>query len=314
MKAKIPSCMVAILASGLPLLPARAGAQVAQGHPGFVSFETGRIFYEVVGEGAPVVVVHGGPGLEHSYLRPGLDALAGSNSLVYYDQRGTGRSETVLDAESISLDTFLEDIESLRQTLGQDRVTVLGHSFGSLLALAYAMAHPDRTRGLILMAPVEPGTRWQEEAGRRAARARSPEDTAELARLRASPGYEARDPNTVSEMYRLAYRGTLRNPARIDDLNLGLSRRTAENGSEVARLLGASMGPVDWWADLRDLSVPTLVIHGRYDVMPVEMSRALAAALPDGRLAVLESGHFPFVEDPRGLVAAVTGFLAELPR
>ena len=110
-------------------------------------------------------------------------------------------------------------------------------------------------------------------------------------------------------MYRLAYRGTLRDPERIDDLNLGLSRRTAENGSEVARLLGTSMGTVDWWSDLEELTVPTLVIHGRYDVMPVEMSQELAATLPNGRLAVVESGHFPFIEDPGGLAAAVEGFL-----
>jgi proline iminopeptidase len=313
MKTKSIGWAMVILVLG-SLLPPPARAQASPTRQGLLAIETGRIFYEVVGEGAPVIVVHGGPGLDHSYLRPGLDVLAASSSLVYYDQRGTGRSEAALDAASINLDAFLDDIESLRQSLEQDRVTVLGHSFGSLLALAYAMAHPDRTRGLILVAPVEPGARWQQEAGRRAAQARSPEVTEELARLRASPGYEGRDPDTVSEMYRLAYRGTFKDPARIEDLNLGLSRRTAENGSEVARLLVSSFGSVDWWEDLEAVTVPTLVIHGRFDVMPLEMSRELATALADGRLAVVESGHFPFVEDPRGLASAVTDFLAEIAR
>ncbi|MEJ2203315.1 MAG: alpha/beta fold hydrolase [Gemmatimonadota bacterium] len=292
------------------LLAHSVGAQVRAGHQGMLGFDGGQIFYEVVGEGAPVIVVHGGPGLDHNYLRPGLDVLARSSTLIYYDQRGLGRSVAPLDPEHINLDAFLEDVESLRKTLGYDRMTLLGHSYGSLLALAYALAHPARTRALILVAPVEPGARWREEAGRRAAEARSPGFGEELARLSASPGYEARDPDTLSEIYRLAYRSTFRNPERIDDLDLRLSRQTALNGSEVARLLGTSLGPVDWWEDLSRLTVSTLVIHGRYDVMPVAMSRALVSTLPHARLAILESGHFPFVEDPAGLVSAVEGFLA----
>ena len=161
MKGRILPCLVGALAWISALLPVALQAQSSQSQRGVVSLNKARISYEVVGEGDPVVVVHGGPGLDHTYLRPGLDILAGSHSLVYYDQRGTGRSEAVLDAESITLDTFVEDIESLRKTLGRDRLTLLGHSFGSLLVLGYALAHPDRTRGLILMAPVEPGTRWR---------------------------------------------------------------------------------------------------------------------------------------------------------
>jgi proline iminopeptidase len=298
----------------VPLLPANAEAQGPPVRQGLLSHETGRIFYEVVGEGAPIVVVHGGPGLDHNYLRPGLDVLAASTALIYYDQRGTGRSGAPLDGENINLEAFLEDIEALRLALGHDRITVLGHSYGGLIAMAYAMAHPDRTRALILMASVEPGIRWQEEAAARAAEARAPEDAEELSRLAASPGYEARDPNTVSEMYRLAFRGTLRDPARVDDLNLQVSRQTAANGADVARLLGASIGPVDWWEDLAELPVPTLVVHGRHDATPLGMSQELVEVLPNGELAVLETGHFPYVEDPGGLVAAVAGFLARLPR
>jgi len=300
--------------AGLTLTSSVGWAQGPPTRQGLLSLEPGRIFYEVVGEGAPVVVLHGGPGLDHNYLRPGLDVLAASSSLIYFDQRGTGRSDSPLDSEHISLTAFLEDIEALRQVLGHDRVTVLGHSYGSLLALAYAMAYPDRTRALVLMAPVEPGTRWQEEAARRAEEARDPEDAAELARLAASPGYEARDPNTVSEMYRLAFRSTMRSPDRVDEVNLQVSRATAANGPEVARLLSASLGTVDWWDELTEVEVPTLVIHGAHDVVPRGMSEALASALPRGQLAVLETGHFPYVEDPGALVAAVAGFLAGIGR
>lgn len=286
---------------------APVSGQVRQG---MVSLPDGRLFYEVVGAGDPVIVVHGGPGLDHNYLRPGLDVLGAGRALVYYDQRGTGRSSAPLDSSSLSLERFVADIEDLRIALGYERVTVLGHSFGGLVAMGYALEHPERTRALVLLNSVEPGSRWAEEARERASASRSPEDAARLAELAASPGYTKGDPATLSEMYRVAFRGTLRDPARLDDLNLSLSAATARNGPAVARLLGGSASGVDWWERLGALSVPTLVVAGRHDPTPPAMARALAEAIPGGELVVLETGHFPFVEDPSGLTQAVATFLA----
>lgn len=294
----------------LSVAPAVVGAQVRQG---LLSLEEGRLFYEVVGSGDPIFVVHGGPGLDHDYLRPGLDVLAASHALVYYDQRGTGRSDVPLSEATINLDAFVQDIEELRQALGYDRITVLGHSFGALLALAYARAHPEEVRALILMDSAEPGNRWAEETARRQAAARTPADSATLARLIGSPGYQARDRATMSEIQRTAYRGTMHYPDRVNELRLDLSERTAKNGQEVARLLGTSVGtPLDWWGWLGELPMPTLVLHGRYEPAPVAMARALAEALPAGRFVALDSGHFPYIEDPQGLTRAVSGFLATL--
>ena len=75
---------------------------------GLLSLEDGRIFYEVIGSGAPIVVIHGGPGLDHNYLQPGLDILSSRNALVYYDQRGTGRSEATLAPDVVNLDAFVD--------------------------------------------------------------------------------------------------------------------------------------------------------------------------------------------------------------
>jgi proline iminopeptidase len=293
---------------------APAAAQEMPVRQGLVSLDDGRLFYEVVGSGDPIIVVHGGPGLDHGYLRPGLDVLASSHSLVYYDQRGTGRSDFPLDSASINLAKFVSDIDDLRQVLGYERVTVLGHSFGGLIALAYAKAHPDHVTALILMDSAEPGERWQAEASRRARSARTPEDSAELSRLLASPGYAARDAATLSEIYRVSFRSTLLDPSRIDELNLKLSPKTAHDGQDVARLLGGDMAHLDWWPDLPSLTVPTLVIQGKADPMPLAMAQALVAAIPQAKLAVLDSGHFPEIEDPTGLVAAVSNFLAQLVR
>jgi proline iminopeptidase len=288
--------------------------QAAPVRQGLVSLADGDIFYEVVGAGDPIIVVHGGPGLDHNYLRPGLDVLASSHALVYYDQRGTGRSTAPLDSAHINLAAFVSDIDTLRQALGYDQVTLLGHSFGGLIAMAYAMAHPDHLKALILMDTSEPGNRFQAEEARRIQAARTPEDSMELARLEASPGYAAKDPATLSEVDRITFRSMFLDPQRVDELNLNLLPQTAHNGPVVAALLRADMANIDWWPQLPTLDVPTLVVQGRADPMPMAMAQALVAALPRAQLAVLNSGRFPEVEDPEGLVAAVSTFLAQLAR
>ena len=293
------------------LSPWTAAGQVRQG---LVSLPDGRLFYETVGSGDPVIVVHGGPGMDHNYLRPGLDVIGSGRALVYYDQRGTGRSSASLDSVGINLDAFVQDIDALREALGYDQVTVLGHSFGGLIAMAYAMEHPERTRALILLNSVEPGSRWRTLTAERAAAARTPADSAELAEIAASPGFAARDPEVVSRMYRVAFRRTLRDAARLDDLNLDVSAATARSGAQVARLLGGSMQGLDWWDRLPELTVPTLVVAGRHDPTPPAMARALADALPRGELVVLDTGHFPYVEDPSALASAVATFLAGVGR
>jgi proline iminopeptidase len=294
------------------LFPSLATGQRAR--QGLLSLETARIFYEVVGEGDPIIVVHGGPGLDHAYLQPGLDALAIRNALVYYDQRGTGRSVAALDSSAINLDAFVEDIDALRQALGYERVSILAHSWGALLGIEYAARHPDAVTGLILMNPVEPGTRFRDQLEARQARARTAEDSTELATLTAMEGFTARDPATLSQWYRVMFRQTLRDRARIEELELDLAESTAKNGPDVAQLIGTSIGEVDWWDRLSTIGVPTLVLHGRYDLMPYAMSQALATAFPAGRVVVLESGHFPYVEARDALLSAVSSFFVDLNR
>lgn len=303
----LAGCLVAASAA------THAAAQ-QRARQGLLSLEDARIFYEVMGTGEPIVVIHGGPGLDHAYLQPGLDALANRHTLVYYDQRGTGRSVAALDSTTINLDAFVQDIEALRETLGYDRISVLAHSFGALIGLDYAARYPESLRALILMNPVEPGSRYLVEQTARQQAAQTPEDSTELAALRSSEGFAARDAATLSQVYRVAFRQTLRDRSRIGELDLDLAESTADNGQDVARLLGGSLGQLDWWDRLPGIPVPTLVLHGRHDAIPLAVSQEIASALPEGRLVVLDSGHFTYLEDPDGLVSAVSSFFVDISR
>jgi proline iminopeptidase len=308
----VSAIFVAIAVAVPALFPTHVSAQRAR--QGLLSLEDARLFYEVLGTGEPVIVVHGGPGLDHNYLRPGLDALATRNTVIYYDQRGTGRSTADLVESAINIDAFVDDIDALRQALGYEQVSVLGHSYGALIALQYALRYPEELRSLILMNPVEPGSRFREQTVERQQARMTTADSVELAELRAGEGFAARDPATVSQVYRVLFRQTLRDRDMIDQVDLDLAASTARNGRDVAALLGSSLGTIDWWGRLPEIEVPTLVLHGRYDTLPVEMSRELAEALPAGTFEVLNSGHFPFVEDRDGLLSAISGFFAGLGR
>ncbi len=303
---------VTLAVAGALLLTGAAGGLTLPTRQGLVTLDSARLFYEVVGTGDPIIVIHGGPGLDHNYLRPGLDVLASSHALVYYDQLGTGMSTAALDSATINFNAFVNDVDTLRAALGYDSVTVLAHSFGALIGLAYAQRYPSRVRALILMDPVDLGPKWTAETEQRLAAARSPADSAELAKLEASEGFKARDPATVSAVYRLMFRPEFHDPARESALNLDLSRATAQNGPKVDSLIEASMGDIDWWSRLSSIQTPTLVLHGRYDVTPLAMAQALADSLPNGQLKVLDSGHFPFIEDAPGLTSAVSVFLQDL--
>ncbi len=266
--------------------------------------------------GDPILAIHGGPGMDHNYLASGLAPLAEDRRLVLYDQRGTGASDLPVDSASVSFDVFVDDVDGVRAAQGIERINVLGHSFGGLLAIAYALRHPDRVRSLILVGTVEPGQRYLARVQENQRSRRTAADSAELAELVRSEAFRLRDPGAVNRVYEVSFRSTFADPARADQLlELGLTAVSARNGSAVAALVGGSLGSYDWWDRLSSIDVPTLVVHGARDPIPLDMARELADSIPDARLVVVDgAGHFPFLEAPEETFDAIRAFLSGLDR
>lgn len=279
---------------------------------GPVSINGTSLFVRVVGEGDPLVVVHGGPGMEHSYLTPGIDVLADAAQLVLYDQRGTGRSFEISDPDSLTLEAFLADIDGVREAVGRERIDVLAHSWGGLLALLYAARYPERVRSLVLVGSVEPGQRFADEAGQRAATLRTEADAELIDSLARSEGFAARDPGTVSRLYWAAFRPTFADRARADWLRVDFTELTARRGGDVAAGVMGPLGAFDYWDEVQTISSPTLIVHGAADPSPLAVPTALRDAIAGAELVVLEdSGHFPFLEEPDAFREAVGSFLAQ---
>lgn len=178
---------------------------------GFIPAENARLYYRETGQGKPVIVLHGGPDFDHSYLLPEMDRLADSFHLIYYDQRGRGKSAGNVQPGDVTMWSEVEDLERARGYFGLDSVTLLGHSWGALLAMEYALRHPRQVSGMILINPA-PAYREDYRVFRQDRLRRAPEDMERLEALRSDARYQEGDSDTVAAYYRIHFRAALRRP------------------------------------------------------------------------------------------------------
>lgn len=268
--------------------------------------------YVRLGAGPKVVVVPGGPRLGHAHLRPGLDLLARDREIIYVDERGSGASP-LGDPERVSTAGTLLDLEALLDGLALPDATLVGHSFAAHMIALFAATWPDRVRALVLANPGPPLVpELREPFSKEMASRRLPEDVAEMQRIEASPEYESRDPTTLERHYRLRYGPFFRSREKALQADFGLTKITAENVLEAGGRLFRDFADYDLPQKLRAISCPALVVHAELDPIPVESSRFIADAIPDGKLVVIpDANHYVCVEDPDLFVATVEPFLAE---
>lgn len=248
------------------------------------------LFERRVGVGPATVVLHGGPGAHHDYLLPGFDALATGRTLVYYDQRGGGRSAVPREVP-VGWREQVADLEALRQLWGIDRLTLAGYSWGGLLALLYATEHPERVERLAL---VSPAPAWRaaraEFESRLSARTMAPALQEARAALRAS-GLRERDPEAYQRrVFELSVAGYFHDPAKVAGLTP--FRVTGRTQQEV----WDSLGDFDLRPALARLRLPAIVLHGDDDPIPAASARAVADALGAPFHLLERCGHVPYVE------------------
>lgn len=261
------------------------------------------LFYEEMGAGPTCLVLHGWPGTDHTYLRPGLDFLADRLRLVYYDQRGGGRSAGSPDG-GLTVAQLADDAAALVATLGVERPVVLGHHHGASVALELALRHPGRVAGLVLVAGT-PGELGQEESLLDALDASPTPPEVEVLQ-RVPPGSDDELAATMRALSRHFFRRP--DPAAED----ALFARTAFS----AEAAGAAMVAFGWWSSvdrLPEMDVPTLLLAGRHDVFcPPFQSARIARWVSAATSVVLEeSGHLPWLEEPEAFLTAVHAWLEQ---
>jgi proline iminopeptidase len=274
----------------------------------------GGLYWRIVGEGPPVVVLHGGPEFDHTYLLPELDRLSDSARLVYYDQRGRGRSSG--EPGEVGIESEIADLDRVRRELRFDTIAVLGHSWGGVLAMEYAVRHPERVSHLILANTAPAAAADVERFREHLARLRSPDDVERMAEIRRSAPYRAGELGAEAEFDRIHFRVAVRDPQLVEGIVPRLLTHVTPERVLAARAIETRLVDDTWGVPgydlvpkLAELNVPTLVVHGRYDFIPVDLAARIADALPRGRLVVLDCGHFAYLEEPDAFAHVVVDFL-----
>ncbi len=297
----------------------RAGIQSIFSEEGYVDFRGHKVWYGIAGEGEepdklPLLVLHGGPALPHDYLEPLVVLAETGRPVIFYDQLGCGNSDRPSEASMWTLDLFVEELVTVRQTLGLDRVHIYGHSYGGALLLQYALTQPE---GLVSMtlANTFPSAQKVIEGIYRLRSELPPEvqrtfNEHEAAGTTESPAYQ-----TVFQEHFLKH-----NVCKVP-LPECVRRAFQKTNAEVYLALhGPSWFELtgeykDWDVTdrLGEIQVPAMITVGRDDQCVPELSETLHCGIKRSELVVFEqSSHLPFIEEPDLHAQVVKSFLAHV--
>jgi proline iminopeptidase len=250
--------------------------------------------------------------LDHTYLLPQMLGLAKTHRLIFYDQRGTGKSGGAIDASTISLKNFVEDVESMRKTYGLDKMNLLGHSWGGNLAMFYAVRYPQNLKSLILADASAASIEMLKMVSKAQQEHMTPKDVNEFAKLTKEERFKQGQPEAAEEFFRIVFRSSFYDPQKIDQLTLNFSDETAANFTKIPPLLFQGMESFDITDQLSKVEVRTLIIHGDADPIPMEIPKTLHKLLKNSDLVILSKcGHFPFIEAPDSFFNAISEFVAK---
>ncbi|HEY4679096.1 MAG TPA: alpha/beta hydrolase [Candidatus Angelobacter sp.] len=295
------------------LLTAMLTAQTVPHATGIAHTEQVDLAYETFGAkgtALPIIAVNGGPGLSHSYMMQNdLWERIGRNRLVVlYDQRGTGGSKRIQNGASQtgvsqSMDSQVADLDAVRQALGLTKFALLGDSYGGLVAMAYAAAHPEHVAKLILSD--SPGPSWQSIVHLLPDVFPDIEEENKQEAQKLGPETEAAARASLRNHFRMIFYSTQKRDAYMSHMgDLGYEPAV---GEAVAK----ATADLDLTSKLAGFKFPTLVIDGRYDmnVAPLTAWR-LAHAIPGAKVVFFEqSGHLPSYEEPEKYIEVLEKFL-----
>lgn len=282
---------------------------------GRIQVPGGQVYYRVEGAGTatPLLLLHGGPGATSHYLEP-LARLSDERPVVFYDQLGGGRSDRPTDDSLWQIPRFIEELRQVREALGLDRIHLLGHSWGAMLAIEYLLTDPPGVESVILASMTPSVEQWLQDTEERLATL--PDSTREVIRRHEqagttdSPEYQ----DAVMEFYRryLCRRDPW--PSIVDSTfaQLGVDVYTTMWGPSEFTATGR-LKTWDARGRLEGIHLPTLVTVGDHDEMSVESAQDMARRLPDARLEVIEgAGHLTMVDQPEAYAQVIRNFHAEV--
>jgi proline iminopeptidase len=290
---------------------------------GFVDANGVMIYYKTLGRGAPLMVVHGGPGASHDYFLPYLLPLARHNKVIFIDERGSGRSQKLEDPAGYTVENMVEDVETVRQALGLGKISLLGHSYGGALAQAYALKYQANLTHLIL-ASTWSSSKALNEIFVRMKQNMSPGLRDRIDKLEADGLFghgKDYEKNRYTSDYMIASWGEGYFPylyqnhpdPNYDPVDAGkmawdLYREMwGEHGEFI---IDGNLKSVEYTDRLAGIKVPTLILVGDHDECDPSLSQAMHDKIAGSKLLIFpKAGHMTFVDDTDMFIKEVDEFL-----
>jgi len=284
----------------------------------------GVLIYTVsFGRGEPLVIAHGGPGASHDYFLPYLLPLARTNRLIFIDERGSGRSEKLEDVSKYTVEAMADDVEAVRKALGLGKINLLGHSYGGVLAQAYAFKYQANLSHLVLCSTFH-STKALNEIFRQMKARMSPELRARIDKAEAAGLFghgKDYEKNRYTNDYMIAAWGEGYFPYLyqnrpdpnydpVENGNTSWDLYREMWGSHGEFVVDGNLSSVEYADRLGTIKVPTLITVGDHDESDPSIARDMAALIPGSKLVVLpKSGHMTFVDQQGMFNRAVDEFL-----
>ncbi|KYG81881.1 proline iminopeptidase [Roseivirga ehrenbergii] len=277
---------------------------------GFLEINGSQVYYKTMGQGEPLVIVHGGPVMEHSYFLPHFEELAKDYQLIFYDQRACGQSSVEVQVATMNLNGFVEDLEQIRQAMKLEKINLFGHSWGGLLAMKYGIKYPENLNHLILSNSIAPSVAdWQLEGGRISERATN-KDREDRQTIMESGALQTVNPSkAIEKLLRISFRPQMYDTTNLSKLKLFVPQDYMQR-SQVFGLLGSDLTDFNLYSDLKKITCPTLIIYGSEEPAASLHAEQMTDSFPNGQLSIIQkSGHFPFVENEKQFFATIQSFL-----
>lgn len=276
-----------------------------------------KIWTVTLGKGEPLFIIPGGPGNSHISYRA-FDSLYQDCLLVYYDPFGTGKSDTARSIQEYTLERSIEDVEGLRKAMGFSKINILGHSFGSVVAQAYAIKYPDNLSHLLLSLPIHSSEMWGQFNLNKQIEIFFPEVWDSIIHIR-KQGRLSNDPSYQSVLEKIPLSFTYRYNPEGRSVSANIPYPNRNNNKLALQMAGpdgdfnltGDLSSFDFRKELQKLTIPILVMAGRYDkIAPPKWTIQYKDFCPKCEFVFFEkSGHTIFREEPEKTFTLIKQFL-----
>ena len=286
----------------------------------YVTVSGAKLWVETDGKGEPLLLIPGGPGCSHVYFHPYFSTLSDSYRVIYFDAFGRGKSDRARNVSEYSFDRDVEDIEGLRKAMNLGQINLLGHSYGGMVAQAYAIKYPQSVRRLILSSTLYDAEMWQanDDNSNYEIKNQYPEVWEKLMKLRAQGVHSSAKEH--QDLYGLIPQGLLYfyDSSNADKMSTEDGWINADvyyqiAGDDADFLISGDMSKIDFRTQLKNLKMPMLILSGRFDrVSMPKYSMQFQTYAPQAKYVMFEhSGHNQFIEEPELYFKTIREFLSK---